>query len=87
MSNNDYNHTELIKTLKNEQLKERYVYDVNGRKVAVIQTRSRAKHGEKALVTYYAYNGATTTVLRMREAETTWDSAWDIADAELPELV
>ncbi len=87
MSKNDYNRSELIKTLRDQQLKEHYVYDGIGRKSAIVQTRTNAKQGDLALVTYYKYEADTTRVIGMREDETQWDSSWDIEDSDLPTLV
>ncbi len=61
-----------------EYVKQYFVYDVSNRMTDVYEARANARDGEPALRTSYTYIGVTNNVQAMKEAESLWDSDWDI---------
>ena len=69
---------DVLKTLKNEALKEYRVYDVQNRPSAIYQVYTDAEHGDNCLKTEYTYDGLSNRIIKKRETVALWDALWDI---------
>lgn len=68
-----------VKTSQNQFIKTFAVYDpITFLLTEFYEAASDTGHGKPCMVTYFEYDGASTRVLKQKEAEATWDSAWDI---------
>jgi len=61
-----------------EPVKTYAVYDGSGRLEELYEARANARNGDPCFKTEYAYDGATSRVIKMQESNSTWDSSWDI---------
>jgi hypothetical protein len=68
---------QLITNLR-EPVKQYIVYDVSNRPVIIYEARANALNDEPCFKTEYAYDGATSRILKRKESNATWDSAWDL---------
>ena len=70
--------SDFVSTQLQEAVKTYSDYDLSNRLTAFYTALIDCEHGEKCLVTYYEYDGASTRVTKTKEGLATWDSAWDI---------
>jgi hypothetical protein len=62
----------------NELIKTYIEFDIQGRQSKVYTAVTDAPHGADCVVTEYIYSTpAGTTIQAMKEANDSWDSAWD----------
>lgn len=69
---------QILNTLKNEVVKVHHVYDGSNRLIERYEALANASDGAPCLKTTYTYDGASTRVVGMKEAQSTWSSVWDI---------
>lgn len=77
-SEKDPSATDFVESHAREAIKQYIVYDGSGRMTETYTALTNAKDGDQCMKTQYAYDGATTRVIQMKESLTTWDSSWDI---------
>ena len=71
--------TSSLKTQAGELTKQYLVYDAQGRTIEIYTAYTDAKHGTPCSLVQYTYTNPTaSTVEKMKETTSTWDSAWDI---------
>ena len=76
MTQNKYAH---LKTNTHEYIKQYISLDGSGRVQYIYEARANAVHGDPCLRTQYSYHATyTTTVVKMIETDSTWDSSYDI---------
>lgn len=70
--------TDFFSAQIQEAVKTFSLYDGSNRIVGFYVAPIAAKNGDKCQLTVYAYDGATTRVLKTKEILAIWDSTWDI---------
>lgn len=70
--------TDLFTAQLIEAVKTYSAYDGSNRIVGFYVAPANAKNGDQCQLTVYAYDAATTRVLKTKEILATWDSTWDI---------
>lgn len=70
--------TELLKTQKEEQVKQHIIHDLQDRPILVFTAAIHAEEGDPCLVTEYVYRNPTSTqVFARQERVYKWKAAWD----------
>lgn len=68
-----------LKTSFGQYIKTYSVYDpISFLLTEFYEAPADAADGTPCMVTYFEYDGASTRVLKQKEADAVWDSAWDI---------
>jgi len=67
-----------LKTQAHELVKQHIDYDGAARAEYVYTVDADAKDGTPCSVVRYAYDGATSRVLYMKEYVSVWDAAWEL---------
>lgn len=75
MVDNDTGH---LKTQAHELVKQHIDYDGSGRVEYVYTVRADAVDNTPCSVVRYAYDGATSNIVFMKEYTDTWDITWDL---------
>lgn len=70
--------TELLKSQAQELIKSHSVYDGSNRPISIYVAQADAANGAACIVTTYTYDSGSTRVVGRKEANSTWDSSWDI---------
>lgn len=78
MADNSKN-SEMLKSQRDEYVKQHIEYDVDGRVIKVYTAYTDAGHGKRCSLVRYAYIPASAKVSYMKEENSTWDSAWEVA--------
>lgn len=79
MAGSDSSRTAQLKTQQHELVKSYAVYDGLMRPTAIYTAHTDAAHNTPCSVVFYEYfDPSSTAVLKMKEANAVWDSAWDI---------
>lgn len=70
--------TELLKTHKEEQVKQHIIYDLQDRPIFAFTAAIHAADGDPCLVTEYVYRNATSTQVYARQERVyKWKATWD----------
>ncbi len=72
------NKTNLLKTLRDSEMKTYFVYDESGRMSNVYEARADAAEGDVCLLTEYEYEDGTAKIVKQRESMAVWEAAWDM---------
>lgn len=78
MAVGDRKATDLVKVHGSEAVKQYITYDGSNRMEFVYTATAEAGHGDRCGVTQYAYDAASTRVVKMKESLGVWDSSWDV---------
>lgn len=70
--------TDLFSAQMQEAVKTYSAYDGSNRIVGFYVAPVGARNGDQCQLTVYAYDGATTRVLKTKEILALWDATWDI---------
>lgn len=74
----DTNTDQMLQALTKEIVKVYRVYDGSDRLITQYEALANTLNGEPCVKTTYTYIGATTKLEKMKEAQDTWSSAYDI---------
>lgn len=70
--------TELLESHANQQIKQHFVFDSNGRLKFVFTAVIDALNGKPCLCTEYVYFSDTSTMVRSRQERVSrWNEAWE----------
>lgn len=72
------NKSGYVKTHSLENIKQYIAYDGSNRMEYVYEARANAADGEPCLLTQYVYSGNTGRIIKMKETESVWSSAYDV---------
>lgn len=70
--------TDFITTHAVQGMKSYITYDAYNRMEYVYEAPVEAQAGSACMVTQYAYEGASTRVVKMKESNAVWQAGWDI---------